>query len=101
MQRLIGELMEFRRVETGHYTPRYVLVNVTELISTIADNFNEVNEQRRIDLRIDFPAQEVILVSDQGHWRKSSTTWFPMPINIRPQADTSASRCVRRPAVRP
>ena len=59
MQRLIGELMEFRRVETGHYTPRYVMVNVTELISTIADNFNEVNEQRRIDLRIDFPAQEV------------------------------------------
>ena len=56
--------MEFRRVETGHYTPRYVMVNVTELISTIADNFNEVNEQRRIDLRIDFPAQEVILVSD-------------------------------------
>lgn len=70
MQRLIGELMEFRRVETGHYTPRYVLVNVTELISTITDNFNEVNEQRRIDLRIDFPAQEVILVSDQGALEK-------------------------------
>ena len=70
MQRLIGELMEFRRVETGHYTPRYVMVNVTELISTIADNFNEVNEQRRIDLRIDFPAQEVILVSDQGALEK-------------------------------
>lgn len=70
MQRLIGELMEFRRVETGHYMPRYVLVNVTELISTITDNFNEVNEQWRIDLRIDFPAQEVILVSDQGALEK-------------------------------
>lgn len=47
-----------------------MLVNVTELISTITDNFNEVNEQRRIDLRIDFPAQEVILVSDQGALEK-------------------------------
>lgn len=70
MQRLIGELMEFRRVETGHCTPRYVLIDITELISTIADNFNEVNEQRRIDLRIDFPAQEVKVVSDRGALEK-------------------------------
>lgn len=70
MQRLIGELMEFRRVETGHYAPRYSRVNATELISTIADNFNEVNEQRRIDLRIDFPEHEAVIVSDRGALEK-------------------------------
>lgn len=64
MQHLIGELMEFRRVETGNYAPRYSMVNVTELISTIVDNFNEMNEQRRIDLRVLLPEQEVVIVSD-------------------------------------
>lgn len=70
MQRLIGELMEFRRVDTGHYEPVYSQIDVSELISTIADNFNEVNEQRRIDLRLDLPEQETVIVSDRNALEK-------------------------------
>lgn len=70
MQHLIGELMEFRRVDTGNYAPRYSMVNVTELISTIVDNFSEPNEQRRIDLRVSLPEREVIIVSDMNALEK-------------------------------
>lgn len=66
MQRLIGELMEFRRVDTRHYTPSYAEVNLSELLSSVVDNFAEVNGQRRIDLRLDFPAEELKIVSDPG-----------------------------------
>lgn len=70
MQRLIGELMEFRRVDTGHSAPRYGEVNVAELISTIADNFNEMNEQRRIDRRLLLPTGDAVIVSDQDALEK-------------------------------
>ena len=70
MQRLIGELMDFRRVDTGHYEPRYTEVNVSELLSSIADNFNEVNGQRRIDLRMSLPEADVVIVSDRDALEK-------------------------------
>ena len=70
MQRLIGELMDFRRVDTGHYEPRYAEVNVSELLSSIADNFNEVNGQRRIDLRMSLPEADVVIVSDRDALEK-------------------------------
>lgn len=70
MQRLIGELMEFRRVDTGHYTPRYSLVDVPALLSTIVDNFEELNGQRRIDLGVDLPAEGSPIVSDRDALEK-------------------------------
>lgn len=66
MQRLIGELMEFRRVDTRHYTPSYAEVNISELLWSVVDNFAEVNGQRRIDLKLDFPPEELKIVSDPG-----------------------------------
>lgn len=70
MQRLIGELMDFRRVDTGHYEPRFAEVDAAELLSSIVDNFNEVNEQRRIDLRVALPAAGVVIVSDRDALEK-------------------------------
>lgn len=70
MQRLIGELMDFRRADTGNYEPRYAEVDAAELLSSIVDNFNEVNEQRRIDLRVALPGAGAVIVSDRDALEK-------------------------------
>ncbi len=70
MQRLIGELMEFRRIDTDHYRPRYSQVDVTELLSTIVDNFDELNGQRRIDLKLSLPEGGATIVSDRDALEK-------------------------------
>jgi len=70
MQRLIGELMEFRRIDTGHYEPRYSEVDVAELLSTIIDDFDEINGQRRIDLRLSLPQPGTSIVSDRDALEK-------------------------------
>ena len=70
MQRLIGELMDFRRADTGHYKPRYAEVDAAELLSSLVDNFNEVNEQRRIDLHLTLPDAGAEIVSDRDALEK-------------------------------
>lgn len=70
MQRLIGELMEFRRIDTGHYEPRYSRVDVAALLSTIVDNFDELNGQRRIDLKLSLPDEGATIVSDRDALEK-------------------------------
>lgn len=70
MQRLIGELMEFRRIDTGHYAPRYSQVDVAALLSAIVDNFGELNGQRRIDLKLSLPEEGATIVSDRDALEK-------------------------------
>lgn len=70
MQRLIGELMDFRRADTGHYKPRYAEVDAAELLSSLVDNFNDVIEQRRIDLHLSLPAAGAVIVSDRDALEK-------------------------------
>lgn len=43
---LIHDLIEFRRIETGNKTPYIEPLDVSALVSTVADNFNELAESR-------------------------------------------------------
>lgn len=50
MQGLIQQLIEFRKAETGHLKVRIEKMDVAELIRFVLDNFQEVLEQKNIQL---------------------------------------------------
>ncbi len=63
MQKLIDELVEFRRVSTGYQRPAYSEVNIVSLIQSVADNFSERAEKKQIMMEFSLNGPETI-VSD-------------------------------------
>ncbi len=63
MQKLIEELVEFRRVSTGYQRPAYSEVNIISLIQSVADNFSERAEKKQIMMEFSLNGPETI-VSD-------------------------------------
>lgn len=49
MKNLIGELMEYRKVETGHTDIIPEKVNISELLNSVGYNFSEIAEKNKID----------------------------------------------------
>lgn len=47
---LIEELIEFRRVDTGHQKPEYSTVCLPDTITSILDNFSELKDEKQIEL---------------------------------------------------
>lgn len=70
MQRLIGELLEFRKADTGHYVPSYSRINVCDTIKSVVDNFAEAVEIKRIFLSVNMPDEETVIVTDPGALEK-------------------------------
>lgn len=52
MQHLIQQLIDFRKAETGYLKPKFTQVDVTELLKYVSDNFSEMLEQKKINLKI-------------------------------------------------
>ncbi len=48
MQKLIQQLIEFRKAETGHLKTKVENVDIVELIKFISDNFMDILEQKKI-----------------------------------------------------
>lgn len=65
MQRLIQELIEFRKVDTGNYLPRYSMFDVSAMLRTIIDDFSELVKHNNISLHHELP-DELNVLSDRG-----------------------------------
>ncbi len=64
MHRLIQELMDFRKVESGHRPMQYSVVCVNEMLASIIDNFSEAAEEKNIEFKSEMPSRRIMLVSD-------------------------------------
>lgn len=53
MQKLISELMDFRKVESGHVPLHPENIDLMLLINYITDNYSEIAEENKIDFTID------------------------------------------------
>ena len=69
MQRLIQELIEFRRVETDNRQPVYSRVNLSAMLQKVMAGFEKV-DQGGIRLEATLPSEEVVIVSDDGALEK-------------------------------
>ncbi|MDH6304858.1 signal transduction histidine kinase/ligand-binding sensor domain-containing protein/CheY-like chemotaxis protein/AraC-like DNA-binding protein [Parabacteroides sp. PF5-5] len=70
MKSLIGELLEFRKAETGHTRILPLQLNVSELLRVVSDHFIEVAEEHRIDFTIHFPENDISWVTDRDSLEK-------------------------------
>lgn len=64
MQRLIQELLEFRKVETGHYDPVYTKLDPAARLRLLLDDFSEIGKEHGIRLNLNLPAAPEYFVSD-------------------------------------
>ena len=65
MQRLVGDLLDFRKADTGNYVPQYGKVDLTSFISQVADNFIEVAQEDGIKFGLELPPYPVEVISDK------------------------------------
>lgn len=70
MQRLIGELMEFRKVDTGNCEPVFSKVCISDFVTSIIGNFSEMNDEKGISLNVSLPPKKLFIVSDKGALEK-------------------------------
>lgn len=70
MQRLIGELMEFRKVDTGNREPVFSKVCISDFVTSIIGNFSEMNDEKGISLNVSLPPEKLFIVSDRGALEK-------------------------------
>ena len=57
MQKLINELMEFRKAESGHTAIYAEKVDIHLLVDYVSDNYTEIAEENKIDFS--FKSKEV------------------------------------------
>ena len=64
MQRLIKELMDFRKVDTGHYTPVYSRFDVADLVRRIVEGYAAAAEKNGILQELSLPSGPLEIISD-------------------------------------
>lgn len=65
MQRLIDDLMDFRKAETENKKLAFENIDINELTKYICDNFNEFSEQKKIEILFDFKNENQLFISDR------------------------------------
>lgn len=70
MQKLIQELLEFRKVESGKYNPVYTFFDPAAMIESILEEFSDIGEENDISLRLDIPEKGRKIVSDASALEK-------------------------------
>lgn len=70
MQRLIRELMDFRKAETGHLKLHIEKVDVVELFTYVLDHFVEIIEQKKINFSLDFQPDSIFCNTDRASVEK-------------------------------
>ncbi len=75
MQNLIEQLVEFRKAETGHLKLKIEMVDISELIKYVIDNFIEILEQKKIDYTTTFiPDENIVWRTDRNNLEKKSSS---------------------------
>jgi len=70
MQRLINDLMDFRRVETDNKKIVFENIDIHELAKYISDNFIEFSEQKQINFTLNFLSDNKHFISDRDALEK-------------------------------
>lgn len=70
MQRLINDLMDFRRVETDNKKIVFENIDIQELVKYISDNFIEFSEQKQISFTLNFANENKHFISDRDALEK-------------------------------
>jgi len=70
MQRLINDLMDFRRVETDNKKIVFENIDIQELVKYISDNFIEFSEQKQINFTLNFLSENKHFISDRDALEK-------------------------------
>lgn len=66
MMRLIKELMDFRKVDTGNYPLTYSKFDIAAVTRTISEGYSGQGESSGISMELDIPEEPVMIVSDYG-----------------------------------
>ncbi len=61
MQKLINELMEFRKVESGHTPLHPESIDIKLLIEYITDNYTEIAQENKIEFRVETDSISTII----------------------------------------
>ena len=69
MQKLISELMEFRKLESGHTPLRSENVNIRMMIDYISDNYVEISQENKINFTINIE-DEPTIITDRNSLEK-------------------------------
>lgn len=69
MQRLINELMDFRKAKTGHKSIYAEDINVKTLTDYISDNYTDISEQNGIDYKVSI-SDDFSILSDRDFLEK-------------------------------
>jgi len=70
MQKLIQQLIEFRKAETGHLRLEIERVDIPELLKYVLDNFMDVLEQKKIQYNLVFSPTKIIWQTDRDSVEK-------------------------------
>lgn len=70
MQRLINELMDFRKAESGHRELSFEIVDVYELVKYTADNFSEFADEQKIKFSINLSTTDHQWITDRDCFEK-------------------------------
>lgn len=70
MQRLINDLMDFRKMETDNKKVVFEIIDIHELAKYISDNFTEFSEQKQITFELNFLTGNHNFISDRDALEK-------------------------------
>lgn len=70
MHRQIQELMEFRKADTGHLQIQLTEVDVNELIKCTCDNFLDIAESKKIEIKLNLASNIPAWVTDRSMLEK-------------------------------
>ncbi len=70
MQRLIQELLEFRKIESGHYDFTFTSLDPVRMLNSILADFSEMGETHQIRLNLKIETPPSVFVSDSSALEK-------------------------------
>ena len=88
MGRLIQQLINFRKAETGHLTIRIGRVDVVALVMQETDYFREQMEQDRIGFSLEVPEGGVVWTADGDSMEKIVFNLFSNAVKYTPEGGT-------------
>jgi len=103
MQKLIQQLIDFRKAETGHLRLEIEKVDIPELVKFVTDNFMEVLEEKSIRLIFSFIPPNIIWQTDRDSIEKivfnllsNAVKYTPPEESISVSVETNQNRLLIR-----
>ncbi|MCF0176529.1 MAG: response regulator [Bacteroidales bacterium] len=93
MQKLINELMEFRKADTGRYIPKYSSIDIGAMLRVTIDNFSEAIKSASITIDVDIPEIGDTIVSDKEALDKIVYNILSNAVKYTPDFGTISLQC--------